>query len=66
MDRQRRVYTYSRESGMESSPLIYICLFFVVVFLVTWDDNLPISNEKKITLTIKMASMDPPYNDTIW
>ena len=54
MDRRRRGYTSSGESGMESNLLRY--LFFVC--LVTSDNNLPITRRKNIT--IKMPSRDPP------
>ena len=40
---QRRGYTSSGESEMNSSLLRYL---FVMVFLVTWDSNLPISRVK--------------------
>ena len=45
MDRRRRGYTSSGESGMESNLLRYL----IVVRLVTSDNNLPISRHNKKT-----------------
>ena len=56
MDRRRRGYTSSGESGMESSLLRYL----IIVCLVTSDNNLPESSRQKKTITIKMPSRDPP------
>ena len=43
MDRRRRGYTSSGEYGMESNLLRYL----IFVCLVTSDNNLPISRQKK-------------------